>query len=496
MSVNVVDELFDVFTEQETNGDTCDVLVSQNAASKGTELDILRRENKRLRARLRRLEEGPLPSLSSGALFSINYQNLEPADRRRIDEFALSLPRNEEISLEQESEPLPLGSVQYYPGFCIDWLGVRGVDWSTGQSGTIEAFALPIYDRIVSDPLPLMDDDVSESAVNSSVVESVACWNCGELGHRVSDCPKEFDPAVVSAARREYMTAKNAETRYDIRYHEDRSEQYAHFRPGQLSSALLDALGISKFDPPPYLALMHRFGAPPGYMRQKQNENKTDTVDVYDGDARLPPEVPPPPSDSDVSDGMLTVQFPGLNAPIPEGANRLLWEMQKPQLPQWTDAEIQIFVHEQAMKRGGTHKAYVSALRDYHASRLYYLQQNRDSLQEQLMHSSYPTVQSAETMSPATVQPNEDENSTEQMAIHDNDENIRDSDNATSENASPAPQHRILLSDEDFVIKPRPETDVPWYIMGTEVPPGYDQGQRYRSLTRLLTPNAKRRKQQ
>lgn len=58
---------------------------------------------------------------------------------------------------------------------------------------------------------------------------------------------------------------------YNLRYFEGKEDEVKMktFKPGKISSALRNALGINDYNPPPFLTNMQRYGPPPAYPNFK-----------------------------------------------------------------------------------------------------------------------------------------------------------------------------------------------------------------------------------
>ncbi|KIP08861.1 hypothetical protein PHLGIDRAFT_87530 [Phlebiopsis gigantea 11061_1 CR5-6] len=148
-------------------------------------------------------------------------------------------------------------------------------DYLQGKRGIEKPpFQLPSY--IADTGIATMRDAVKEKEANMSLKAKTRERVQPKMGKMDIDYQKLHDAFF------KYMTKPNV-TGFGEMYYEGKEfeTQLKHKRPGDLSPELVEALSIPPLAPPPWLISMQRFGPPPSYP---------------------------------------TLRIPGLNAPIPEGA--------------------------------------------------------------------------------------------------------------------------------------------------------------------------------
>jgi len=76
----------------------------------------------------------------------------------------------------------------------------------------------------------------------------------------------EIDYDVLHEAFFKYQTKPKLSIHGDV-YYEGKEDECGHkkYKPGRISVALREALEMSDFTPPPWLASMQRYGPPPSY---------------------------------------------------------------------------------------------------------------------------------------------------------------------------------------------------------------------------------------
>ncbi|KAI0683347.1 DUF382-domain-containing protein [Cytidiella melzeri] len=148
-------------------------------------------------------------------------------------------------------------------------------DYLQGKRGIEKPpFQLPSY--IADTGIATMRDAIKEKEANMSLKQKTRERVQPKMGKLDIDYQKLHDAFF------KFMTKPNV-TGFGEMYYEGKEfeTQLRHKRPGDLSPELVEALSIPPLAPPPWLISMQRFGPPPSYP---------------------------------------TLRIPGLNAPIPEGA--------------------------------------------------------------------------------------------------------------------------------------------------------------------------------
>jgi len=110
-------------------------------------------------------------------------------------------------------------------------------------------------------------EEVSSTTPSKSSSKST-CFNCGEPGCSLADCPHPKDQARIAKNRREFLN--NNMSINSSRYHEDEPQKFSHLKPGLPSSKLRDALGLRDDEVPRYVYEMRELGYPPGWLRFAQ----------------------------------------------------------------------------------------------------------------------------------------------------------------------------------------------------------------------------------
>ncbi|TVU01665.1 hypothetical protein EJB05_52868, partial [Eragrostis curvula] len=235
-------------------------------------------------------------------------------------------------------EVLESGEETYYPALQIGseescpvsfW-----VDIQARESAAVEEDSVPLYDReFTLGSTPLGDSSNIESRPDK---DDSRCFNCGSYSHALKDCPKPRDNAAISNARKQHNLKRNQSSanRVQNRYYLKTPGKFDDLRAGVLGPETRECLGIGENDPPPWLHRMRELGYPPGYLDVVDDEDKPSGITIFgDGEAKLECEEGELPEHGEPSPPRkrMTVEFPGINAPIPENGDRWLWGSTPPQ---------------------------------------------------------------------------------------------------------------------------------------------------------------------
>ncbi|RYR32767.1 hypothetical protein Ahy_A10g047293 isoform B [Arachis hypogaea] len=160
------------------------------------------------------------------------------------------------------------------------------------------------------------------------VDDAARCFNCGSYSHSLRDCTRPRDSAAVNIARKQHKTRRNqnASSRNPTRYYQDSpTGKYAGLRPGALDDVTRQLLGLGELDPPPWLNRMRELGYPPGYL-DVDDEDEPSGITIYT-DREIAEQEDGEIVEVDYSKPKrkMTIEFPGINAPIPKNADDKLW---------------------------------------------------------------------------------------------------------------------------------------------------------------------------
>ncbi|KAI3918845.1 hypothetical protein MKW98_017293 [Papaver atlanticum] len=271
------------------------------------------------------------------------YNSLTSASKRKLEELLQQWSKwnaQHDSSTNKPHENLVSGEETYFPALQVGterssavsfWMDDDTRKEQNEEIICVDGDSAPLYDRGFLLGLTSMDGP-SNVEGGLEAVEASRCFNCSSYNHALKDCPKPRDHTAVNNARKEHNSKKNQTSgpHKNTRYYESSSGgKYDGLRPGFLGPETRQLLGIGELDPPPWLHRMREIGYPPGYM-DVDDEDQASGIKIYlDEKTRIDQE------DGELSETdepeqpeqkkKMSVEFPGINAPIPENADERRW---------------------------------------------------------------------------------------------------------------------------------------------------------------------------
>ncbi|KAG2325273.1 hypothetical protein Bca4012_039763 [Brassica carinata] len=249
---------------------------------------------------------------------------------------------------QDQEQPLESGEETYFPALRVGLQKTSSVSfWIDNQTGPkpleefvlVESSTTPLYDRKFSLGSNSANGPISlQGGVEIIDDDPPRCFNCGGYSHSLRECPKPFDRLAVNSARKLQKSKRNQNggSRLPSRYYQKaQSGKYDGLKPGTLDAETRQLLNLGELDPPPWLNRMREIGYPPGYLAPEDDhmsgitifgdemEETREEIESEDGEI-LEKANPPEPQMK------MTVEFPGINAPLPENADEWLWEAAAP----------------------------------------------------------------------------------------------------------------------------------------------------------------------
>ncbi|CAH2065891.1 unnamed protein product [Thlaspi arvense] len=288
----------------------------------------------------------------------VTYKHLTRASKQKLESLLQQWSEweAEQNYLSEDEEPvLESGDETYFPALRVGLQKTSSVsfwfDCQTGRNSLkkfvpVESSTTPLYNRGgFTIGLDSADGSSNLEGGLEIIDDPPRCFNCGAYSHSLRECTKPFDRAAVSIARRQHKSKRNqtSGSRLQSRYYQSpQGGKYDGLKPGSLDAETRQLLGLGELDPPPWLHRMREIGYPPGYLAVEddhlsgitifgEEETKTETeegekeegeVTTEDGEIleKASPQEP---------QMKMTVEFPGINAPIPENADSWKWEQRK-----------------------------------------------------------------------------------------------------------------------------------------------------------------------
>ncbi|KAK9105553.1 hypothetical protein Scep_022397 [Stephania cephalantha] len=269
----------------------------------------------------------------------VKYNSLTRASKKKLEEVLQQWSEwhaQQKTSTNDTNETLESGEQTCFPALHFGKQKVSTVSfWVDNQTRKeqdkfipLDEDAVPLYDRGFVLGLTSADD-LNNLEGGVETVDSSRCFNCGSYSHSLKDCPKPRDNAAVNIARQQHKSKRGliSGPQNSSRYYQNSpGGKYDGLRPGFLGLETRKLLGLGELDPPPWLHRMREIGYPPGYL-EPDDEGQPSGITIYaDGkteedqeDGELNERYNPEPRKKK------SVEFPGINAPIPENADERRW---------------------------------------------------------------------------------------------------------------------------------------------------------------------------
>ncbi|XP_023550792.1 uncharacterized protein LOC111808824 [Cucurbita pepo subsp. pepo] len=269
----------------------------------------------------------------------IVYTSLTRDSKQKLDELLKqwsewNAQRGSPSQGDKESENLESGEETFFPALRVGTKKTSAVTfWIDNQTSEqqqnfvpIDDNSVPLYDRGFTLGLTSANDSSNAEGGQKIIDDASRCFNCGSYNHSLKDCRKPRDNAAVNNARNMYKKHNSSGSRNSTRYYQSsRGGKYDDLRPGALDAETRQLLGLKELDPPPWLNRMRELGYPPGYL-DPEDEDQPSGITIYadeKGDEQEDGEITEP--EYRKPGKKMSVEFPGINAPIPESADERLW---------------------------------------------------------------------------------------------------------------------------------------------------------------------------
>ncbi|KAL6995246.1 hypothetical protein U1Q18_005381 [Sarracenia purpurea var. burkii] len=274
----------------------------------------------------------------------VMYNSLPRDSKRKLEEL---LQRWSEwhaqhcSSSRDSNEVLESGEGTYFPALQVGLDNPSAVSfWMDNQQSNqlnkefipLDGKSVPLYDRGYSMVLTSTDGNLEGGL---EIVNASRCFNCESYNHSLKDCPKPRDNVAVNNARKQHKSSKrnqNSNSRNPTRYYENTpGGKYDGLRPGVLDAETRQLLGLGELDPPPWLNRMREIGYPPGYL-DPEDEDQPSGITIFADEESKEEKSKEEKEDGEIFETgnpeppkKMSVEFPGINGPIPENADERLW---------------------------------------------------------------------------------------------------------------------------------------------------------------------------
>ncbi|KAG9139278.1 hypothetical protein Leryth_011279 [Lithospermum erythrorhizon] len=275
----------------------------------------------------------------------VMYNSLTRASRKKLEELLQQWSEWHCPSSNDLNEVLESGEQIYFPALNLGvekasavpfWIDDRTKNPTNKDFVPLDGNSVPLYDRGFSSALTSVDGPNNLES-NLEVLNSSRCFNCGSYSHSLRECPKPRDRVAVDKAKKEHTSKRshNASSRNPTRYYQSSPRgKFDGLRPGLLNSETRQLLGLGELDPPPWMNRMRELGYPPGYLdsqdgdqpsgitifadEESKEETKGNILEIGSHEQSRKKSPKPPKK--------MSVEYPGINAPIPDNAGRMHWK--------------------------------------------------------------------------------------------------------------------------------------------------------------------------
>ncbi|KAL6551661.1 hypothetical protein OROGR_007815 [Orobanche gracilis] len=266
------------------------------------------------------------------------YSSLSRESRQKLEELLQQWARwHSQKSSSSDNSLVESGEKTYYPALRVGsasdkpsaltfWVDNQKNVQSSKEFKPLDDTSVPLYDRVFSLALTSRDASISLDG-GMEKLDTSRCFNCSSYSHALKDCPKPRNTVAVNNARREHRSKRNQHTnshnsgRY---YQSSRGGKYDGLTPGMLDAETRHALGLGELDPPPWLSRMRELGYPPGYL-DADLDDQPSGITIFGDETNEGEEGEILDASHAEPSKKMAVEFPGINAPIPENADGWLW---------------------------------------------------------------------------------------------------------------------------------------------------------------------------
>ncbi|KAG7658712.1 PSP proline-rich [Arabidopsis suecica] len=285
-------------------------------------------------------------SLEQQPSVHVTYKHLTRDSKQKLESLLQQWSEweAEQNSLSEDQEQvLEAGDETYFPALRVGLQKTSSVsfwfDYQTGHSSSkksvpVESSTTPLYNRGFTIGLDSGSNNVEGGL--EIIDDPPRCFNCGAYSHSIRECPRPFDRSAVSNARRQHKRKRNQTpgSRLPSRYYQSLQRgKYDGLKPGSLDAETRKLLGLKELDPPPWLNRMREIGYPPGYFAVEEDDDDHSRITIF-GEEETKEEEEVKTEEGEILEKaspqeprkIMTVGFPGINAPIPENADSWLWE--------------------------------------------------------------------------------------------------------------------------------------------------------------------------